>query len=69
MPTYMKSTPAAIDKLKAAGIEVVICTVTPSASMVPQDWFDHQGLVQVVAKDNVAIRKLAKDNACAIAEK
>ncbi len=68
MPGYIKNTQAAIDKLKAAGVEVALHTVTPSATMIPADYYGKQSLVQIVAKANIEIRKLAKANDCAIAD-
>ena len=68
MPGYIKNTQAAIDKLKAAGVEVALHTVTPSATIDPGGLLRQESLVQIVAKANIEIRKLAKANDCAIAD-
>jgi hypothetical protein len=68
MPAYLKNTQAAIDKLKAAGCEVALHTVTPTADPIPRNYYGGKGLMQLVAEDNVEIRKLAAANNCAMAD-
>ena len=65
---YVKATEAAIDRLKAAGIEVVLHTVTPGCDLLPKPWLENKSPLEKAARYNDEARRIAKDKGCALAD-
>ncbi len=53
MAAYMKNTPAAIEKIRAAGSEVALHTLTPCADALPKGWLGNRSLIEANAANNV----------------
>jgi len=65
---YAEATTAAMDKLQAAGIEVVIQTVTPTPGIQPVTWQKNKSGVERVAEINAEARRIAAEKKCALAD-
>jgi lysophospholipase L1-like esterase len=65
---YAEATAAAVDRLKAAGIEVVIQTVTPTPGIHPISWRQNKSSAACVAEINVEARRIAAEKQCALAD-
>ena len=66
--SYVKSTTAAVEKLKAAGIEVVLQTVTPTADLSPHNWLGNKSMPEYGGKLSAETKRIAKENGCAVAD-
>lgn len=65
---YAKATTQVVDKLKAANIEVVLQTLPPSADPLPHEWLKVRSTMAAMSEVSDAIRKMAKDKGCALAD-
>lgn len=67
-PAFLKSTSMALDKLRAAGIEVVVQTITPGSDLTPKKWMGNKNPMQKGAAYNQELRKLTAAKGCALAD-
>lgn len=65
---YAEATKAAVERLQAAGIEVVIQTVTPTPGIQPVAWQKNKSGSERVAELNVEARRIAAEKQCALAD-
>lgn len=65
---YVKATEAAVDKLKAAGIEVVLQTMTTSADLMPHHWLKYKSTYDVAGEASAQTRRIAQAKGCAVAD-
>jgi len=65
---YVKATGEAIDRMKAAGIEVVLQTLTPGASITPVHWLGGKSVMARGGEFSKETRRLAREKSCALAD-
>lgn len=68
LDSYVKSTTTAVQQLKAAGIEVVLQTVTPTADLSPHNWLGNKSMPEYGALLSAQTKRIAQENSCAVAD-
>ena len=66
--SYVKSTTAAVQQFKAAGIEVVLQTVTPTADLSPHNWLNNKSMPEYGGFLSAQTKRIAQENNCAVAD-
>ncbi len=66
LSAYLTNTQAAINQLKAAGIEVVLQTTTSSSDVTAKNWLGNLSTVQYMRNMAPSIKNLAAQNGCAV---
>ena len=65
---FLEATGAAVEQLKAAGVEVVLQTITPSPGILPVAWMANKSSVLRVAELNEVERGMAREQKLALAD-
>ncbi|HUU44052.1 MAG TPA: SGNH/GDSL hydrolase family protein, partial [Planctomycetota bacterium] len=68
LKSYVESTEAAVDRLKAAGIEVVLQTVTPTSDLQPKPWLGEKTFAEYGGEISAETRRIAREKGCAVAD-
>ncbi|HUV38333.1 MAG TPA: SGNH/GDSL hydrolase family protein, partial [Planctomycetota bacterium] len=61
LKSYVESTEAAVDRLKAAGIEVVLQTVTPTSDLQPKPWLGEKTFAEYGGEISAETRRIARE--------
>ncbi len=65
---YVQSTEAAVARLKAAGCEVVIQSMTTSADLTPKNWLNNRSVYEYLGELSKHSRRIAAEQQCALAD-
>jgi hypothetical protein len=68
LASYVKATTEAVEKLKAAGIEVALQTVTPTADLGPHHWLGNKSMPEYGGELSKETKRIAKEKGCAVAD-
>jgi lysophospholipase L1-like esterase len=66
--SFLAPTDKAITKLRAAGIEVIVQTITPGSTITPVQYMNNKSPIEKGMTYNAEVRKIAKENGCALAD-
>jgi lysophospholipase L1-like esterase len=65
---YVKCTEDAVNKLRAAGCEVVVQSMTTSADLFPKGWLKNTSIYEYLGELSKHSRRIAKEKNCALAD-
>lgn len=65
---FLASTSKALDRLRAAGIEVIVQSITPGSDMRPRTWMANMSPLQKGKQYNEGLRRIAMEKGCAVAD-